>query len=41
MKVPGIGKEAIKSLAKKDDTEGVTNTYHLIGKFMALHPDEV
>ncbi|CAN0245151.1 unnamed protein product, partial [Scytosiphon promiscuus] len=35
MKVPGIGPAAITRLAMEDEGS-ITNTYHLIGKFLAL-----
>ncbi|CAM9856598.1 unnamed protein product, partial [Scytosiphon promiscuus] len=40
MKVPGIGPAAITRLAMEDGGS-VTNTYHLIGKFLSLCPNEV
>ncbi|CAN0199999.1 unnamed protein product, partial [Scytosiphon promiscuus] len=39
-KVPGIGPAAIARLAM-DDEGSITNTYQLIGRFLALCPDMV
>ncbi|CAN0256875.1 unnamed protein product, partial [Scytosiphon promiscuus] len=39
-KVPGIGPAAVSNLAMEKDGS-ITNTYQLMGKFLALAPDEV
>ncbi|CAN0417172.1 unnamed protein product [Pylaiella littoralis] len=39
--VPGVGDEAVKRLATGEGVERVTNTYQLIGMFLALRgPDK-